>query len=168
MNTSIEDTIGRVEQLYTAITGQQPPHVNGNSQRIPPEIDPVRHVEEQLGRLVSAIDQRFVAGATATPAPTWVPSALAWSSENAFELAIDVPGVPREQLELRLWGQTLSVRGERRAPWGASSLCSFARTFALPEPIELGQVSARLEAGVLRVRITRRAAADIPAIPIQG
>lgn len=176
MNASIEDTIDRVEQLYAAITGRQPPHVNGNSRRIPPEIDPVRHVEEQLGKLMSAIEQRLSADVSSQP--MWAPRASAWQDDAGYELAIDLPGVPRDRIELRIEGNVLAVRGERPSFWGdgetrSPTTCeapvgAFARTFALPEPVEPAQISARLEAGVLRVTIARRASTQGSSIPVQG
>ncbi len=175
MNASIEDTIDRVEQLYAAITGRQPPDVNGNSRRIPPEIDPVRHVEEQLGKLMSAIEHGLHADVASRP--TWTPRASAWQDDADFELAIDLPGVARDRIDMRIEGNMLAVRGERPTPWGDGETRSpmtcevpvgaFARTFALPHPVEPAQISARLDAGVLRVRIARRAT-EGSSIPVQG
>jgi HSP20 family protein len=172
---SIEETIGRVEQLYAAITGHQPPDVNGGVRRIPPETDPGRHVEEQLGRLLAAVETRFTPGAA--PSPVWQPRTIAWQDELAYELAIDVPGVAREQIELRLEGPMLVVRGQRQPPWGDRDLpgvpdaCEaplgvFTRAFPLPERVEPARISARLEAGVLRIMIARGATAEPSQIAI--
>jgi HSP20 family protein len=178
MNTGIEETIDRVEQLYMAITGRQPPQVDASTTRIPPEIDPVRHVEEQLGKLVTAVEQQLAPEVVAAPAPAWTPRAFAWQHDAAFELAIDMPGVPRERIELSIEGPRLAVRGERPTPWGdgetrspetcEAPLGRFARTFVLPELVDPAQITARLDAGVLRVRIARRAATHGSTIPIQG
>jgi len=170
---SIEDTIGRVEQLYVAITGQQPPDVNGGVRRIPPETDPARHVEEQLARLLGAVEHKLAP--SAAPSPAWQPRVIAWQDELAYELAIDVPGVTREQLELRLDGNVLVVRGQRLQPWGERELApdaceaplgAFVRSFALPERVEPGRISARLEGGVLRIMIARGGAAEPSQIAI--
>ncbi len=176
MHTSIEETIDRVEQLYAAITGHRPPHVNGNTTRIPPEIDPVRHVEDQLAKLVAAVEQRLAPGVAAPPA--WTPRAIAWQDEASYELAIDVPGVPRDRLDVHIEDHVLAVRGERPAPWGDGETRSpatselptgrFARMFALPERAEPAQITARLDAGVLRIRIARRARTEGSSIPVQG
>lgn len=56
MNATIDESIARVERLYTTITGRRPPQQHGMAP-IPPERDPFVHVEEQLERLVSAIEQ---------------------------------------------------------------------------------------------------------------
>jgi HSP20 family molecular chaperone IbpA len=171
MITSIEDTIDRVERLYTTITGGPPPQLEGGGVRIPPEADPVRHIEDQLGRLIAALDLKLNPAA-----PSWQPRAFAWRDDLALELAIDIPGVPRETLELRLDGQMLAVEGHRPPPWPAGQPWPpeaaeapwgrFVRVFTLRERVEPSHVSARLEGGVLHVRISRSAPAEASQIPI--
>src|SRR5262245_35418213 len=173
MNPSIEETIDRVEQLFTTLTGHPPPHPNGDA-RIPPEIEPGRHVEDQLGKLLAAVEERLAPDATQRS--VWMPRVVAWRDDSALALAIDVPGVSRGDVELRLDGHVLIVRGSRRPPWGEARhpeaceapLGTFARTFALAERVDASRISARLEAGVLRVRIATRAMAEPSPISIQS
>lgn len=155
MNPSIQETIDRVEQLYSAITGRTPPVVDGNLSRIPPETDPARFVEDQLARLLAMLDQR----PAQTPQRTWTPEALAWQTESSLELAIAVPDVARDRIELWLDSGVLVVRGE--SPAGA-----FMRSFPLPGPVAPGDITAGLEAGLLRVRMVRRAEAERSQISI--
>ncbi len=173
MSTSIEDTIDRVEQLYATITGRTPNHENDVGPRIPPEIDPVRHLEDQVGKLVAELEHGFAPDSAGSP--QWQPRAFAWRDDAAFELAIDLPGVPREQIELRVEERVLIVRGQRPAPWGdretppvacEAPFGNFARAFVLPERVEPGQITARLDAGMLRVRVTRSAPSEPSPIPI--
>lgn len=171
MNASLDETIASVEQLYASITGQRPPRTDGATTRIPPELDPVRHVEDQLAKLVTAFEQKL-----APQPPAWQPRAIAWQDEHGFELAIDVPGVTRDALEVSCDGNCLVVRGERRTPWGdakSTLACeapvgAFSRMFALPVYIEPSQISARLDSGVLRVRIAKRVTAEPSTITVQS
>lgn len=167
MNTSIEQTIDRIEQLYTTITGHAPPHVNGNGAPIPPETDAVRHVEENLAKLLAALS----APTPAAPAMQWVPRATTWRDEGGVYLAIDVPGVTRESLRVELSGRTLVVTGERPAPATAFDACetphgTFARSFELAARVEPDQISARLDAGVLRLRVACTQLGEPSPIPI--
>jgi HSP20 family molecular chaperone IbpA len=172
MSSTIEDTIDRVERLYVTITGHPPPIVDGSGPRIPPDSDPVQHVEDQLGRLVIELEQRFAPEPTS--AVTWVPRACTWRDDTGFELLVDVPGVPRDRLELSVDDRTLHIRGTRPAPWHEgeppyaceSPFGSFARAFALPERVEPGQITARLDVGTLRVRIARAPRFEVSQIPI--
>lgn len=177
---AIEETIERVEQLYCTLTGHRPPQPNGHSMRIPPEIDPGRHVEDQLAKLIAAIDQVVPGGApVASPMPAWTPPASVWRDEAGLHLAIDVPGVARDAIELRLAGRSLVVRGHRAPAWGDArtgraiegsdaAAGPFLRTFELAGRVEPDQLTARLDAGVLHVLITRAPAREPSPVPIQS
>ena len=169
MNASIDDTIARVEQLYFALTGTRPPSVD--SAAMPPETDPARHVEDQLTKLLAATEQLVPAAASAA---TWSPPVSAWHDDAGVYLAIDLPGVARDSIELEIDGRRLVVRGTRAAPWPSASrpdACevtsgTFARAFAFAQRVEPEQLSARLEAGVLNVRIARAQLGEPARIPI--
>jgi len=173
MNASIEETIERVEQLFFALTGKRPPHVEGAP--MPPETDPARHVEEQLGRLLAATEQIAPSRASAS---AWLPRACAWHDDIGAHLAIDVPGVARDAIELELDGRRLVVRGTRTPPWqtqgqtprgleaGEAQCGAFSRAFVFAARVEPEQLAARLESGVLHVRVLRAQLGEPSRIPI--
>lgn len=161
-NATIDEAIDRVEQLYTTLTGARPPHVNGHSAPIPPESDPLVHVEEQFARMMAVVAQ-LVPGAR--PAVTWTPRAAVWRDEDGLALAIEIPGMTREQIRIDVDRGVLTVSGDRQPPWararGVRSVdgCdagfgSFSRSFALPVPVASEHVNARLDQGVLTIRIS--------------
>jgi HSP20 family molecular chaperone IbpA len=157
MHATIIETIERVEQLYAALTGHRPPHLNGNGAAIPPESDPLVYVHDQLDRKVALASALIPA-----TGPAWQPRVLAWRDDGGLSLAIDVPGVSRDQLQIRLDHATLTVEGHRLAP-GASQVRSvdacdtqlglFSRAFVLSAPVVPEQIAAHLADGVLTIRI---------------
>jgi HSP20 family protein len=158
MNATIDETIERVEHLYTALTGQRPPLANAQRAPIPPENDPALHVQEQLGKMVSAIEGIV----PTTSAPSWVPRAAAWTEDRTLVLALDIPGVPRELIQIRLAQQAILVSGQRRPPWtrpprsvaGCDLLLgAFARSFPIGPRVVAEQLSARLDDGILTIRV---------------
>jgi HSP20 family protein len=173
----IDETIAQVEQLYVEITGSRPPAINGNSAPIPPESDPVRHVEDQLRRLMEAVQRATPAAAPVTQQQTWMPQVTAWREGDVLEIALDVAGVPREQIDVRLDDRTLIVQGHRSPPWRTAeppqveacemSFGTFTRAFTLGASVSPEHISARLDAGVLRVRVTRATRTEPSQIPIK-
>jgi HSP20 family protein len=169
----IDETIAQVEQLYVEITGTRPPAINGNSAPIPPESDPVRHVEDQLRRLMEAVQR----ATPVTQGPTWMPQVTAWREADALEIALDVAGVTREQLEVRLDDRTLIVQGHRSPPWRTAEpsqveacetpVGTFTRAFPIGASVQPEHISARLDAGVLRIRVTRATRSEPSQIPIK-
>lgn len=174
MQSTIDETIERVEQLYATLTGQRAPHPNGGSVPIPPETDPLLHVQEQLGRMVSAAEQLF---ARSMPQPAWTPHAVAWRDDGGLTIALDVPGVARDQLQIRVDGGSITVSGQRRPPWSEATrsvdacdtpLGMFTRSFWLGAQLAPEHVTARLADGVLAIRITATERGEASQIPIRS
>ena len=82
---------------------------------------------------------------------------------TGITLYADLPGVPRDQLQLRVEGDQLTIEGEIRLPvaQGVESthaevtLPRYRRAFTLSKELDAGNVSAELSQGVLRVRIPK-------------
>jgi HSP20 family protein len=174
MQSTIDETIERVEQLYTTLTGKRAPHPNGGSVPIPPETDPLLHVQEQLGRMVSVAEQLV---AMPLPQATWTPHALGWRDEGGLSIALDVPGVTRDQLQIRVDNGTITVSGQRKPPWTTAPasvdgcdapLGLFTRSFWIGAPIAPEHVTARLADGVLTIRITANQRGETSQIPIRS
>ena len=90
---------------------------------------------------------------------------------DEFVVTADVPGYDTDDLEIRLSGTTLSVRGERERKAERSDdtaqyirrereVQSFSRQLQLPEPIDEDDVSATVNNGILTIRLPKREGAD--------
>jgi len=156
MNATVDETLERVEQLYTAITGTRAPVTNDRRAAFPPEIDPIVHVEHQLERMIASVE-------SLVPVPTpWSPRATMWREDEDIIIAVDVPGVPRENVRVQVEQNAVVVIGRRVAAWGRgprkpadgdTQVGTFARSFALAAPLAPEQLSARLDNGVLTIRL---------------
>jgi len=157
----IDHTIARIEHLYRTITGMPPTASDTEAPYapIPPERDPVAHVEEQIERLLYALQVPFTPGAARAEMPPMSVS----ENGNEFLVFIDLPGVDRERLDVSVRGDTLVVAGDRpgpavnghrvrvvERPFGA-----FRRALRLPPEANAADTSARLKDGVLEIRIPR-------------
>jgi HSP20 family protein len=96
-------------------------------------------------------------------------------AETADEVLVtaEVPGIDREQLEVEVTPESLSLRAERRAEseeegtsfrrrervWGR-----YERTVPLPAEVLSDKAEAKLEDGVLRIRIPKTETAK-PEVP---
>ena len=95
--------------------------------------------------------------------------------ERAYEIAIDLPGVAREDIHVAVNDGILTVAGERKAidAEGARvhrserTLSKFNRNFRLPENADAAQISARSEHGVLKLTIAKQEKAVPRRIEIQ-
>jgi HSP20 family protein len=83
--------------------------------------------------------------------------------DGAYVLRMDLPGVAREDVKLETKDGALTVSGTRKAPeagkayrYCESGYGAFSRSFSLPESIDRDSIGARLENGVLEVRLALR------------
>lgn len=87
--------------------------------------------------------------------------------DKAYRVTVDMPGVTREAVKVRIEGRRVSIEttGAEAAPTDGSRLlyrervaARYARSFSLPIEIDQGQSAARFENGVLTLSLVKRVA----------
>lgn len=95
----------------------------------------------------------------------WTPSVDIAETENELTLKADVPGVKLEDINIEVENGTLSISGSRTYQSDESkggyhrqerSYGAFHRAFVLPETVDIDQVSASLDNGVLSVVLPKK------------
>lgn len=116
------------------------------------------------------------ANATANPnEPVLLPPVDVLEDSSGITLYADMPGVPRDRLDLRVDGDELIIEGELQlaAPAGLQaqhtevSLTRYRRRFTLSKELDADQIGAELSQGVLRVRIPKAAHLQPRRIEVQ-
>ena len=94
------------------------------------------------------------------------PASEALSSNNAYHISMELPGISEDDLEILTAGSSLTVRGEKKASREESGdnwyFCereygSFSRTFRLPADADADRITADLKDGVLTLIVPHRA-----------
>lgn len=157
----IDETIGQVEKLYKTVTGTDAPQGEGAYAPIPAEKDPAQHVEEQLNRLLEVLGQ--VKGAP-EDAPTWMPAMSVWENDAEIMLCMDLAGLKRDQVQVIVHGNAITVSGARLDPREGYRLQAserplgpFRRTLMLPAGARGSEPSAQMRDGVLEITIPKPA-----------
>jgi HSP20 family molecular chaperone IbpA len=94
---------------------------------------------------------------------TMLPQVDVFEDSTGITLYADLPGVPKDKLELQLEGDTLTIEGEvvLDVPEGMEAIHAevglprYRRLFTLSRELDTGKVSAELNQGVLKLRIPR-------------
>lgn len=94
---------------------------------------------------------------------------------SGITLYADMPGVPKDKLELRVEGEQLLLEGEMSlaVPAGMEATHAevrrsrYRRAFTLSKELDADKVSAELSQGVLRVRIPKAAHAQPRRVQVQ-
>jgi HSP20 family protein len=159
---NIDDTIGRVEQLYRAVTGRNVPPGDLPYAPIPAEKDPAEHVEKQLDRLLEALGSSGLATGT-LETPPWTPPISVWENDREIRIEIDLPGIPRDEVRVVADGKLLTVSGTRRPTTTDSfrlysserPLGQFRRVVYVPTAQREAEPRAEMKDGVLEIRVQK-------------
>ena len=105
-----------------------------------------------------------------------LPAVDVYEDDSGITLLADMPGVPRDQLELKVEGDALSIEGGVRAitPEGLEAVYAevrvprYRRTFTLSRELDTSRIDASLKDGVLTLRIPKQAHAQPRRIEVQA
>ena len=105
-----------------------------------------------------------------------LPRVDVYEDESGITLLADMPGVPRDQLELKVEGDTLLVEGTVRPlmPEGLEAVYAevrvprFRRSFTLSRELDSQRIAANLKDGVLTLRIPKAEHAQPRRISVQA
>ncbi|MBT9475393.1 MAG: Hsp20/alpha crystallin family protein [Polaromonas sp.] len=94
---------------------------------------------------------------------TLVPPVDIYEDEAGLTLIADMPGVAKEQLAVRVTGDSLVIEGTASVPvmanmelvYGEVQTPQYRRSFTLSRELDPGKIDARLSNGVLTLRIPK-------------
>ncbi|MEN9628445.1 MAG: hypothetical protein RJA10_1672 [Pseudomonadota bacterium] len=118
-----------------------------------------------MNTLARPADTATAPAAGHRPAAALQPPVDVFEDANGITLYADLPGVPRDKLQLRVDGDRLTLDGEiavvvtqgMESAQAQVTLPRYRRAFTLSKELDATQVSAELSHGVLRVRIPKAA-----------
>jgi HSP20 family protein len=124
--------------------------------------DPIDSIQREVERLFYDLVYHRHPAAHFADQP-WLPSADLVVTENAARVILELAGVPREAIHVRVTGRTLEVSGRRvppQEPAGAHYhraeiyFGEFRRVVDLPWEADEEKVTATYRDGMLEVRLT--------------
>jgi HSP20 family molecular chaperone IbpA len=97
-----------------------------------------------------------------------LPAIDVFEDASGITVLADMPGVPKEQLELKVEGEALLIEGgvQPRTPDGLEAIYAevraprYRRSFTLSRELDTARIEAVLKDGVLRLRIPKQAHAQ--------
>ena len=132
--------------------------------------DPFRELDELAERVNSLWEAGLTGGLQG-----WAPLADVEETEDAYSVEIELPGVKREDIDIQLGDRVLTVSGEVKEKERTGVLRRrtrrvghFQYSVTLPADVDPDDVSARLDDGVLTVRVPKSAQAKPRRIAISG
>ena len=87
---------------------------------------------------------------------SFTPKADYYETENGFALEVELPGVKKEDLDVQLEKNILTVKASRTRKDGKFS---YERSFRLAEDIDVDSIKVNLENGILKFDMFKKAQA---------
>ncbi len=106
---------------------------------------------------------------------SWTPAVDILEKDGDLILRAELPGMTEKQIELKLEGNTLTLKGERKMENEdkksnyhrlESFYGSFMRTFRLPDTVDMDKISADYKNGVLTVTLPQKPEVKPREIPV--
>lgn len=109
------------------------------------------------------------------PVRFYVPATDIFETGDALKIVMEVPGVPKDAVDVRIENEVLSVEARIEAAHynGLEPLYTeypighFARSFSLPEQVDQHNITAQLDDGVLVLTLNKRPETKPRRIAIQ-
>lgn len=108
---------------------------------------------------------------------SWVPPVDVLQESDRFRVRVDLPGVKKDDIEITLHGDTLTIKGEKKRESETKeddvyraerTYGGFTRSMTLPAAVDASRIEASYKDGVLEVVIPKSEEAKPKQIKIQG
>lgn len=135
----------------------------------------LRSLQDEMNRLFSSNFPRI--SGQEEMSTGWSPSVDIYESENKLVLEAELPGMKREDFELSIENNVITLRGERRFEKKDEgdnyhrverAYGSFTRSFNLPRTVSTEDIKAEFKNGVLSVALPKKEEAKARRIEITG
>ena len=109
------------------------------------------------------------------PAQDWVPPVDIFEQNDQLVIRAEVPGVKKDDLDVRIENGVLTLRGERKPAADVTednafrlerTYGAFTRSFTLPRTVDGASVTASYKDGILEVRVPKAESAKPKKVEI--
>jgi len=116
-------------------------------------------LREQFDKILSAATQESVRKDIA-----FIPAVNTREGDDAYYIEVDLPGVKKEDINIDVDENTLTISGERKVKQEhkednfykvESVYGKFERSFSLPEDVDTDKIEAEFKNGVLEIKIPK-------------
>lgn len=140
--------------------------------------DPLSELDQVTERMRRMLDQTFggvVPQSFLSDATGWSPPVDIEETDDAYVIEADLPGVKREDINIEVAGNELSVTGEIKERQRKGVLRRQTRRVGrfdyrvkLPEQVDADKIDANIDGGVLAVRVPKSARAQRRKIEVKS
>tara|TARA_R110000868_G_scaffold117600_9_gene312319 strand:+ start:1487 stop:1900 length:414 start_codon:yes stop_codon:yes gene_type:complete len=131
----------------------------------------MRYEMSELNTALNPFNSLFNFGLEKNLERLWKPNVDIHEEDESWQLSVDLPGIPKEQIKVDVLDGQLVISGERESKTEVKGYSErrygrFERRFNLPERIEASKIKANYAHGVLNLTIPKEEKAKPVSINI--
>jgi HSP20 family protein len=125
------------------------------------EVNPMAEKTEKTSTDIEVAPSTGKSLATREEARYMVPPVDIYETEKALAVIVDLPGVRKEDVDIRVDNDTLTIKGKvnyeqpKNLIRGEFGLLDFFRQFQLSDEVDQGKISAETKNGVLTINLPK-------------
>ncbi|HEY4009421.1 MAG TPA: Hsp20/alpha crystallin family protein [Acidobacteriaceae bacterium] len=134
-------------------------------------------LQNRLNSIFTDFSRSFDGESETLGAGNFVPAVDVYEDAQKVSLKLEVPGIKADDLDIRVEGRTLTVRGERRFESEEKEenfqrierrYGSFTRSFTLPPTVDTDSIDAQSADGVLTISLAKKPEAKPKQITVKA
>ena len=139
--------------------------------------DPFRDITTLRARMNRILEESLPhATETESHAGSWMPPVDIFEKEDSLVLEAELPGLKKEDLDIQIENNNLTLRGERKHQMETQeqdyfrierSYGTFVRSFSLPATIQRERITAAMKDGVLQIVLPKAEEARPKKVEVQ-
>jgi HSP20 family protein len=128
--------------------------------------DPLKELlalKDRMNKIIENAMSRSQYGGSGD-AGTWSPAVDIYETPERFVVSVELPGLSAKDMDVRIAGNTLTLRGERTLEKGIQqenyhrierSYGTFSRSFPLPAGVQASEAKAEYRLGILHIEMPK-------------
>lgn len=125
--------------------------------------DPFRELSTLQDRINRVFNEQITHGEAEGTGKTWAPVVDILEGENDLIVRAELPGVSREEIDIEVTSESLTIRGERKIDEQSKdkylrverAYGPFQRSFSIGVPVQSDKVKAAYRDGVLEIVVPK-------------
>jgi HSP20 family protein len=121
----------------------------------------IRRSFDLVNQIINSVEKRVEESSTLVD---FIPKVNTREGENAYHIEVELPGVKKEDVDVKVDGNILTISGERKVRDEVkeedyhkieSKYGVFSRSFTLPEKVDVEHIHAESENGIIEIVIPK-------------
>jgi len=114
-----------------------------------------------INQIINSVERSTEANGTLVD---FIPKVNTREGENAYHIEVELPGIKKEDVDVKVDGNVLTISGERKLKDEVkeedyykveSRYGSFSRSFTLPEKVDVEHIHAEADNGIVEIIIPK-------------